>query len=478
MSMKVVGLIAVAWFNVGVAPGIDLGKLTSAEKDALILSLLPLVGQLEAALARITELEARLALLEKPAKTPDNSSLPPSKGQKASQPPDGRKPPRKSRPGFGRALEPNPDRIVDHLLDSCPHCTTAWPTAPQTPQQAYGRIELPPVKPDVTRVRLFGGRCACCGERATATAPAGLEPGSPFGKSVEAIVAYLHYGQAIGLERLRLVLGELLGLSISEGALCNILARAQAPLEAAASAITAQAMAADVVASDEASVRVMKETCWEWVVVTTACVLHIIRPSRGAGVVRALFGVMRPQAWISDSLGSRRGHADRWQACLAHLLRDAQCAIDCGDDGFSAAFKRLLLRAVAIGRRRSDLRDTTLAQYRADLDRRLGHVLGLPRQGEAAEKLRRRIARNREHLFVFVTGRRVPPTNTISERALRPSVTFRKVTNGFRSEWGAHAYAAFRSVVSTAKANRRSVPGDLRNALAASSATHPGIQTG
>jgi transposase len=448
---------------------IDLSKLTVAEKDALILSLLPLVGQLQAALARIAELEARLALLEKPPKTPDNSSLPPSKGQKSDQPPAGNKPPRKNRPGFGRTLEPNPDRIVDRLLDACPHCAAAWPAGPQTPQQVYDRIELPPIKPDVTRVRLFGGRCACCGERAIATAPAGLEPGSPFGKSIEAIAVYLHYAQAIGIERLRLVFGELFGLSISEGALCNILARAQAPLAAAASAIAVLVTTADVVASDETSVRVMKKTCWEWVFVTAACVLHIIRPSRGAGVVRALFGQVRPRVWISDSLGSQRGHADIWQVCLAHLLRDAQYAIDCGDDGFSAAFKRLLLRAIAIGRRRDRLLDTTLAQYRADLDRRLDRVLALPRRGQAAEKLRRRIARDREHLFVFITDRAVPATNNISERALRPSVIFRKVTNGFRSEWGAQTYAAFRSVVSTAKANNRSVLADLRRVLATAS---------
>jgi len=30
--------------------------------------------------------------------------------------------------------------------------------AAQEPQQVYDRIELPPVKPDVTRVRLFDGR--------------------------------------------------------------------------------------------------------------------------------------------------------------------------------------------------------------------------------------------------------------------------------------------------------------------------------
>jgi transposase len=445
---------------------IDLSKLTVAEKDALILSLLPLVGQLEAALTRIAELEARLARLEKPPKRPDNSSLPPSKGQKPNDPPAGKKPPRKSRPGFGRTLDPNPDRVVDSRLDACPHCAAAGPAEPRTPRQVYDRIELPPVKPDVTRVRLLGGRRACRGERVVATAPEGLEPGSPFGKSIEAIAVYLHYAQTIGVERLRCLFAEMFGLAISEGALCNILARAQAPLEAAASAIAAAVTAADVVASDETSVRVMKTTQWEWVFVTALCVLHIIRPSRGADVVRALFGEHRPRVWLSDSYGAQRGHSAFWRMCLAHLLRDTQFAIDCGDDGFSPAFKRLLPRAIAIGRRRDALRDSTLAQYQADLERRLTRVMALPRRGEAVEKLRRRIARARAHLFLFVTDRAVSATNNACERALRPSVIFRKVTNGFCSEWGAQTYAAFRSVVSTANANGRSVLGDLRAVLA------------
>jgi hypothetical protein len=82
-----------------VTPGIDLGRLSHAEKDDLILSLLPLVGQLEAALARIAELEKRLAAFERPAKTPDNSSLPPSKGPKPDRP-AGDKPPRRAAPAL------------------------------------------------------------------------------------------------------------------------------------------------------------------------------------------------------------------------------------------------------------------------------------------------------------------------------------------------------------------------------------------
>jgi hypothetical protein len=41
-----------------VTPEIDLGKPIVAEKDALILSLLPLVGRLQAALARIANLRS------------------------------------------------------------------------------------------------------------------------------------------------------------------------------------------------------------------------------------------------------------------------------------------------------------------------------------------------------------------------------------------------------------------------------------
>ncbi len=64
-------------------PDLDLSKLSHAEKDALILSLF---AQLQAALARIGELEKRLNEMQSPPKTPDNSSLPPSKGHKPNRP--------------------------------------------------------------------------------------------------------------------------------------------------------------------------------------------------------------------------------------------------------------------------------------------------------------------------------------------------------------------------------------------------------
>jgi transposase len=449
----------------------DLSKLSPAEKDTLILALLAQLaeahGRIAAQDARIAVLEARLDELTRPAKTPDNSSKPPSRGQKPNRPEGEARPPRKSRPGVGRTLHSNPDRVIDARLTACPKCEAVFPDASQPPQQVYERIELPPVRPDVTRVRLFGGRCACCGERVTAEAPPGLEQGSPFGQSIAAMVVYLHYAHAIGMERLATLMDELFGLSISEGAISNILARSRGPLLDAAATIETVVLASPVVCSDETSVRVKGKNWWEWVFIGTLAVLHVIQPSRGKAVARALFGEIRPEVWVSDMLGSQRGHGVLWQVCLAHLLRDAKYAIECGDTAFSAPFRRLLLRAVAIGRRREMLKDTTLKQYLYDLDRRLDRIMAAVPIGEPGRKLRKRMLANRAHLFVFVTNRNVPYTNNISERHLRPSVVFRKVTNGFRCEWGAETYAAFRSVVSTAKANRASVLDTVRFVLSA-----------
>ena len=45
----------------------------------------------------------------------------------------------------------------------------------------------------------------------------------------------------------------------------------------------------------------------------------------------------------------------------------------------------------------------------------------------------------------------VEPTNNACERALRPSVIQRKITNGYRAMWAAQGEADIRTVVDTAR---------------------------
>jgi transposase len=92
-----------------------------------------------------------------------------------------------------------------------------------------------------------------------------------------------------------------------------------------------------------------------------------------------------------------------------------------------------------------------------ELENRLEGVLNQRGRIASAQRLRKWYRRHREHLFVFLYCPRVPPDNNACERALRPSVIHRKVMNGFRSEWDAHAYAALTTVLETAKLHNRNV---------------------
>jgi transposase len=398
---------------------------------------------------RLAELEAKLG---RPGKTPKNSSLPPSRGQKANDPEGtANKRSQASHPGIGRPLAANPDQTLPVLAEACPHCAAVLSPADQTVQQVYDRIEIPPIKPVITQVRRHGGICPGCGQGFLAPLSKGLEPGSPYGSSVVSLAIGLRYSHAISYERLSGLFEEVFGLAISEGALGNLFDRSRAAFAVQVAGIKAKLLASTVICSDETTMRVRTRTWWQWTFQNDQACVHIIRPSRGKDVPREFLGEVRPDFWVSDRLGSQQGWGTHWQVCLAHQFRDVQYAIDAGDRIFAPVVKRILLRAIVIGHRRDRLADSTLKQYRADLDRRLDAALKLEPAVQAGAKLRRQCLRFRTHFFVFVTNRLVPPTNNSSEQTLRPSTTFRKVTNCFRSDWGAAFFADVRSVVETGR---------------------------
>ncbi len=415
---------------------------------------------------RIAELEERLG---GPPKSSRNSSLPPSRDRKANKPSGSEGQRRQAsvgRRGGGRRLHADPDERIEARLKRCPHCAAALAATAQTPQERYDKIELPAVRPFVRQVTLYGCRCRRCGRRAVAPAPAGLEPGSPFGASVAALAIYLRYAHAIGYARLAALFGQLFGLAISEGALANLFRRAKPRFDRQVAAILARLRRARLICSDETSARVNGHNHWQWVFQNETLCVHVIRPSRGRGVPEEVLAGHRPQVWVSDLYGAQRGHADAWQLCLAHQLRDCQYASDAGDSLFAPRLQQLLLRAVVIGRRRAGLKAATLAQYRADLERRLDSVMALQPTHKDGRRLRRRYGQFRDHLFTFITDPSVPPTNNGSERDLRPSVIFRKVTNGFRSDWGADFFAGVRSAIDTGRRHALSPLDAIRKTLA------------
>ena len=178
----------------------------------------------------------------------------------------------------------------------------------------------------------------------------------------------------------------------------------------------------------------------------------VIHPNRSKVVVSEFLGDYRPDFWVSDRFGAQIGWAKHdHQFCLAHLIRDAKYAIDAGDTAFAPRFRELLQRACAIAGRRPNLADGTLRSYAHKLDADLDALLRIKPKHDEGKKFQAIIKDCRRHLFVFMKNRAIPPTNNGSEQAIRPCVTFRKVTNCFRSEWGAKLYADIRSTLETAR---------------------------
>lgn len=426
----------------------DLSFLSHDEKDELIRALW---AQVQALTARVAELETKLG---EPPKNSDNSSQPPSRDKKANrEDKPKRQGPRQGsmgRKGGGRALCANPDETVVARPLCCARCQAAFAAADHKLIDRFDKIDLPTVTPVVTRVELYAGHCQECGTITLAPLPEGLQQGSPFSINIVALALYLRFTHAISYRRLSRLMLELFGLAISEGALDAAFQRAKPRLDAEVGAILARLRRARVVCSDETSVRVDGRTCWNWVFQNNEVVIHVIRHSRGAGVVTEVMAGHRPALWVSDLYSAQQGHAADWQICLAHQLRDCQFAIEAGDAIFAPRIKMLLLRAFVLARRRHHLAETTRRQYRQRLERELDAAMALAPTTRDARRLRNRYGKLRAHLFTFLDHPEVAPDNNSSERELRPTATYRKVTGGFRSDWGPDLFAGFRSVVGTA----------------------------
>jgi transposase len=426
----------------------DLNHLSHAEKDALIHALW---AQVQSLTARVAALEAKL---NEPSKSPDNSSLPPSKGQKPNKPENAKRVGPRSgslgRKGGGRPLACDPDETVSAKPAACAHCQAVLTEADQVLHGRYDKIDLPVVRPLVTRVERYAGHCPCCGGVTLAAIPTGLEGGSPFSVNIMALALYLRFTHAISYRRLSQLFLHLYALQISEGALDAMLQRAKPCFDSEVMAILARLRRSRIVGCDETSVRVDGHTHWNWVFQNDQVVIHVVRNSRAASVVTETMAGHRPSIWVSDLYGAQQGHADLWQVCLAHQLRDCKYAIEAGDTIFAPRMKALLLRAVVLARRRKSLAESTRRSYLRRLDHALNAIMALAPANIHGRRLRKRYGKVRSHLFTFLTHPDAPPDNNASERELRPTATYRKVTGGFRSKWGADLFAGFRSVVGTA----------------------------
>jgi transposase len=133
-------------------------------------------------------------------------------------------------------------------------------------------------------------------------------------------------------------------------------------------------------------------------------------------------------------------------------LRNLQALVDADPHLFWPQAMQVQFRAaIHLHHQRAQLSPQQFAAGVARIERLCDALLLRSLSPPKAQKLQQRYQKHRQCLFVFLYRTDVEPTNNVAERALRPSVIHRKVTGGFRSEWGAKTYAALASVIDTAE---------------------------
>jgi transposase len=271
-------------------------------------------------------------------------------------------------------------------------------------------------------------------------------------RACTAVATYLKTFQALSYERLQAALSDLFGLSLSQGGLMNLLRRAQGRFRTGREEAVSALRRAAVVASDETGVRIEGCNTYHWVFCSAEAVVHHAAPSRAAAVVHQMMDGHRPEVWLSDRYTAQQGHGVRHQTCLAHLARDVAYAVEVSDDPVPLRLQLWLGSVFTLAERITDLAASTLAAKRRTLERRLSEILAAPSRCDLTCALQAKIGRARDQLLVFLAHPgQVAVTTNACERALRPAVVQRKVTNGYRAMWAAEGEADVRTVVDTAR---------------------------
>ncbi len=442
--------------------GDELGGLNREELLELVRRQQEELAAREAAIERreekIRELEEELSQFRRPVKTPENSSVPPSRGQKPNRA-DGRrrKPgPKRGHVGMSRRRG-EPDVLVACRPSACTGCGEPLP---QTGGRRVGRsqvTELPSFAPVVIEAWQYAATCAHCGVQTTGTYPAGLEPRRTFGPGIEALVSYLHARHHVGYERLVELCRDVFGLTISQGGIENALRRLVDRARPTYAAIRETVRGSPVILSDETSARVAGRTQWQWTFQTPEASYHLIAPSRGGEVIDAFLDGIEPEVWGSDLYAPQiLTSATEHQICHSHQARDLTFAVE-ADTGearlWAVELRHVFGRAIRLHHERDRVTPETFARRRLLIEHatdRLVFDRYVAPKTEAA-RLQQRYRTHRDSLYVFLHRDDVEPTNNSSERDLRPSVIHRKVIGGFRSAWGAEASAIRTSILATAR---------------------------
>jgi transposase len=437
--------------------------LTALSRDDLVKLVLEQQHQIAELMAKVAALQAEVERLKREGQ---RQAAPFSKGTRVAAP---KKPGRKPGKGLFRyratpeeAILPGCPIEVPVTLSACPTCGGQLVAAGA---EVASTSDLPEaVRPQVRQFRVAVSRCTACGQRVRGQHP-DLAPDQygatahRVGERVMASAHVLHYGIGVPLRKVPAVLRELTGVLVTQSALTqDARRRAAGSVGAVYKQLRTRVQAAAAVHTDDTGWRVGGEPAHLMVFETAAATVYQVRARHRNEEVREVIPATYAGVLVTDrgrSYDALELAGVRQQKCLAHIQRSLSEVLEHQQGkarAFGSRLKDLLGHALDLWHAYHQGKRTGFAAQAQQLHHAITHHLrDRPLKDPNNQRLLNELGwhNDRGNLLRFLDDPRIEPTNNRAERALRPAVIARKVSQCSKTPRGAQAFAAFTSVVRT-----------------------------
>jgi len=428
--------------------------------------------------SEVNSLKTRLARLEAELRRGKRQAAPFSRDARKPNP---KKPGRKKGEGTFKYREAPPEEDIETIdvpLDCCPDCGGELQDR-QTHEHVQSDLPLP--KPSHTRFVTESGYCPRCKKRFRSRHPgqgssAAGAAGTSVGPNAKAIAADMHHRLGVPYAKIADHLETMSGLRVTPGALCQAGERLALKLEPVYEELICAIRNCCGVHADETGWRIGVLSAWLWVFTSRRITVYVIDRPRGHEVVveilgREFKGVLHADCFLAYD------HKDlsEWvhQKCFSHFLKDLrkmEAEKTRGAVRFPRRVARVLRDALELHKEKPALSQRAFRRRFNKIQRRLDALVNEGRKFTDPDNRRfaRRLRKQRENLFTFLTVEGAEPTNNRAERMLRPAVIVRKTGGCNKTRAGAKTHSVNASVLTTARQNGVNVIRYIADVLRAS----------
>jgi transposase len=355
------------------------------------------------------------------------------------------------------------DQEIVVPLETCPECGRTLRDQRVVVQYIE---ELPIVRPHVIKLVTHEADCPCCQKAVRSRHPlqVSLAEGAAavqLGPVALGVAAELNKKHGLTLRRTCAVLKQLFDLKLSPGGLAHALRRLAGKLEPAYENLLARLRAGPYVHSDETSWWVGGPGHWLWVFATKEATVYRVAEGRGREIIVENLGADYAGVLVSDCLSVYDGVNGQQHKCYSHHLKAISQALEAGPSEYLEQVRALLKAAMAL--KGAELEPEQRLRSRMALEKQAHQLLDTPRPG-LEEKVRRRLFKQRDHLFTFLDHPPVEATNNLAERQLRPAVIARKISCGNKTASGARTWEILTSLAATCAQRGESFAKTVSNA--------------